>query len=375
MRSVEPGDPMWPHVMRQHAKMMAARARLLMPGWPVFAPVEQGAGLTLSEFGQSNGDTTFIEIAVMGAGNGPQITVRSQMPGVEVIQPLADVLADRADRAAGRPRGPNGFPEVSSDAVLPPAPDAEPVLVWVDGIRHRAVRQQHGRFTAWQMVVNQVAVTVVAQDADPNDLGLVRLLDLSDLVNRTEREYRPANRLDWRDRRAWAAPPDQSEPLWAHRGVVALTVAAHQGERSGADRPRRSWDQDWGLWWEAARDQQMSRTGQTRSAAMDSVGVMANQLGELSRTADWWTNEPVRQAAIAQVIWYTVTGDDSVSSAAAQQLWVQSQPPTDLGGFVQGSNFDAEQFLALARTSDDARVRWNRAWQLWADRQQQSRDD
>lgn len=57
---------MWPHVMRQHAKMMATRARLLLPEWPVFAPTEQGAGLKLSGFGQSNGDTTFIEIAVMG---------------------------------------------------------------------------------------------------------------------------------------------------------------------------------------------------------------------------------------------------------------------------------------------------------------------
>lgn len=232
-----------------------------------------------------------------------------------MIQPLADVLADRADQAAGRPQGPSGFSEVSSDAVLPAAPDAEPVLVWVDGVRHRAVRQQRGLFTARQMVVNRVAVTVVAQDTDPNDLGLVRLLDLPDLLNRTEREFKTADRADSRDRRAWAAPPDQSEPLWAHRGVVALTLAAHQGERPVADRPRRSWDEDWGLWWEAACDEQMSRTGRTRSAAMDSVGVMANQLGELSRTADWWSDEPVRQAAIAQVIWYTVTGDNSISAS------------------------------------------------------------
>ena len=285
MRSIEPGDPQWERFAATRARHEAMRAALVLPTWPVFGPAGPAENPQLAGYGQMDGETTSLDI--VSGGPDPDLWVHSQVAGSEGHRSIDMVLADRFAETGREYPVPGQLADVSFGRALPASPHARPAVVRVDGVAHEARRQEVEEFTAWQLLVGDVVVTAVARNRVPADLELVRLLDLPPAPARPISE---GHRPEWTRSGDWTKEPDQSRPLWAHRGVVAMALAQAEAHRSTdrQNRPSPPLDPDWGLWWDAARDEQIRRTGATRHDALDAVGAMVNQLSELQENATWW---------------------------------------------------------------------------------------
>ncbi len=339
---------MWENVMRLRAEAQAHRAIFALPGWPVYAPVDQRDGITLGDFGQTNGETTIVEIlsgiaaGPMGFG-GAEISVRNQLTGVDGVGSLDVALAEQFSRTGREYPIPGDLHGPTFDGTLPAAPLAQRVSVQVDGVPRRAVKQRVEEFTGWQMLLGSVVVTAILRGPAEAELALVRLVDMGKLVARHPVGPPIPPERNWQNPLDWAVPPKESGPLWAHRGLVSMTLASatrHQVSLT-SHRPLAGLDPDWRLWWSAAEDEQVSRSEEAPATARDAVSSMVNQVCDLAGSAKWWADERLRRRATEQVIWRTAAGDDSLSSAAAQRAYTNGED-------------------------------WLAAWQAWADEQDHS---
>jgi len=67
----------------------------------------------------------------------------------------------------------------------------------------------------------------------------------------------------------------------------------------------------------------MVLAGQDKDAARHAVTDMVNLVSMLADQAGWWSRTELRQRAVNQILWFTATGDQSISSSRAQRTWTQ----------------------------------------------------
>ncbi|MFD5918253.1 hypothetical protein ACFVYP_25685 [Kitasatospora sp. NPDC058201] len=274
--------------------------------------------------------------------DGPFITVRTHRPGVERLGPLPeldDVVEDERDRVyeqlgvdegdgPGRVRAlrewitVDGEPravEVHEDrrglwsgAALPgccPISGAEPV--WAGRLR-----------------LDGLTVTVCGRGVPPGGVELARIGDQERYLR-----GRTAMLRDLAVRRGRQVPLGERElalatGLEAHRAVIAQGIseaaAVEARVRAGrAPRPSRGARAEAGaLRWETAVRQQMRLASETREEALAAVASMVEQLNRLSQLTHWVVGTPEGDAAVEEVIRYTVFASE-VASLPAQRAWEQ----------------------------------------------------
>jgi len=55
--------------------------------------------------------------------------------------------------------------------------------------------------------------------------------------------------------------------------------------------------------------------------AKQAVTDMVNLISTLGGQAGWWSRPRLRQRAVNQILWFTTTGDQTLSSGPAQRAW------------------------------------------------------
>jgi hypothetical protein len=110
--------------------------------------------------------------------------------------------------------------------------------------------------------------------------------------------------------------------MWAHTGLIDfLTAAPVPTGLRATEPPVNPYSRDYGLWWEAAQDEQARLAGRSEFDAKDDIQAMVDLVLLLAAHSSWWGNRSLRAKAIGQIVWRTVTGDQVGSSAAAHDLW------------------------------------------------------
>ncbi|MFB7617012.1 hypothetical protein [Kitasatospora sp. NPDC056181] len=323
-----------------------ARRTLAAADFPVYG-VATGVGPegdALAAFETSDGLLSWVEVRSgdWTSADGPYVTVRTHRPGADrpgALPELEDVVEDERDRVyeqlgvdegdcPGRVRAlrewitVDGEPqavEVYEDrrelwdrpeAALPgvcPRPGAGPVWavrLWVDGM----------------------AVTVCGRGVAPGGVELAPVADV-------ERYLRGRTALlrSLASRRGRYVPVEERElapaaGLEAHRAVIAHGIAesaAIEGQvRAGRTPrlPRGLRGEAGALRREAAVRQQMRLASETREEAVAAVTAMVNQLNRLSLQTQWVVGTPEGEAAVEEVIRYTVFASE-VASLPAQRAW------------------------------------------------------
>ncbi|WP_158702377.1 hypothetical protein [Kitasatospora sp. MMS16-BH015] len=171
-----------------------------------------------------------------------------------------------------------------------------------------------------------MTVTVTGRGVSPGGIELKRIEDFERYVlGRTDLlrklAARQARRAELEEREL---PPVAG--LEAHREVVehavreAVAIDAQVRARQTPRLPRRSRGEASAVRWEAAIRQQMRLASETREEAGESLTAMVNQLTRLAQATDWAAAGPAAQAAVEEVIRYTVFASQ-VPSLPAQRAW------------------------------------------------------
>jgi hypothetical protein len=358
MRLSEPGDADWAATLRDVAERQRAEVDRHLPDWPVFGlsggddgraderpadhgPADRGPADHgwaddgwaddgwLVGWSEQNGVVVDARIGYGAPADQRWLWVctqpRTRGRETAVVESLDWLLArmfaddDREYPIAGRlPDRADGI-----DGGLPPAPHAMPTEIVLDGVPVAGVVQRVDGYVAWRAVRDDVVVTVAGRGVATSLPALVPITDLAPYV---ERRSVMLGRMADARRTTPAAPltgPDETAPLWAHRGLVAMTVACHEdmAARRAEHRPPARLDPLWAQRWEAAVRRQRELRDQDHVDARHAIELMVRQLGDLQQRAAWWDDEALRRRAIDEVIWVTVSGESNVGSAAAQELW------------------------------------------------------
>ncbi|MEU3562955.1 hypothetical protein [Kitasatospora sp. NPDC006786] len=327
-------------------------------------------GEALAAFETSGGELRWVEVQCgdWRSAAGPYVTVRTYRPGAdrgERLPELEDLVEDERDRVyeqlgidegdgPGRVRAlrawitVDGEPcavEVHEDRPVPEpgAPAASgPEAVWAGRLR-----------------VGGLTVTVCGRGVAP---GAVELGAIGDF----ERCLRGRTGLlrDLAARRARHVPVEERElppavGMEAHRALIAQTVAesaAIEAQVRVGRTPRlpRGLRGDVGaVRWETAVRQQMRLATETREEAAAAVTSMVNHLNRLSQQTHWLVGTAEGEAAVEEVVRYTVFASE-VASLPAQRAWAQLWRERPGGG---GAGVWEEQ-----RLSEQL---WLAAWEQW----------
>lgn len=191
----------------------------------------------------------------------------------------------------------------------------------VDGTPTSALVQRVEAYVVWRAVLDEVVVTVTGRGVSTLP-ALVRLTDLDSYVSRRG-EHMTALDPGPRPEPVPLTGPDSTQPLWAHHGLLAMTIArrAENAARRALNRPHGRLDAEWGPRWDAAIRRQQELREQSGTDARETVTAMVAQVGDLQERAPWWRRDRLRQRALNEVVWVTATGEQNVRSAAAQLAW------------------------------------------------------
>ncbi|MFJ6621715.1 hypothetical protein ACIQOW_29590 [Kitasatospora sp. NPDC091335] len=349
-----------------------SRRTLAAADFPVYG-VAAGSGRTgemLAAFETSGGELRWVEVQCGDRRStaGPYVTVRTYRPGAEQgeqLPELEDLVEDERDRVyeqlgvdegdgPGRVRAlrewitVDGEPcalEVHEDRPVPApgVPPADgPVPVWAGRLR-----------------VGGVTVTVCGRGLAP---GAVELGGIGDF----ERHLRGRTELlrDLASRRAGDVPVEERElppavGMEAHRALIGQTVAESAAieaqVRAGRTPrlPRGLRGEVGAVRWEAAVRQQMRLATETREEAAAAVTSMVNHLNRLSQQTHWLVGTAEGEAAVEEVVRYTVFASE-VASLPAQRAWAQLWRERPGGG---GAGVWEEQRMAERL--------WLSAWEQW----------
>ncbi|MEU1283787.1 hypothetical protein [Kitasatospora sp. NPDC005856] len=327
-------------------------------------------GQALAAFETSGGELRWVEVQCgdWRSAAGPYVTVRTCRPGAdryEQLPELEDLVEDERDRVyeqlgvdegdgPGRVRAlrvwitVDGEPcamEVHEDRPVPEpgAPAvAGPEPVWAGRLR-----------------VGGLTVTVCGRGVAPGALELGSIGDF-------ERCLRGRTELlrDLAARRARHVPVEERElppvvGMEAHRALIAQSVAesaAIEAQVRVGRTPRlpRGLRGDVGaVRWETAVRQQMRLATESREEAAAAVASMVNHLNRLSQQTHWLVGTADGEAAVEEVIRYTVFASE-VASLPAQRAWAQLWRERPGGG---GAGVWEEQRLAEQL--------WLSAWEQW----------
>ncbi|MFI2609924.1 hypothetical protein [Kitasatospora sp. NPDC018619] len=327
-------------------------------------------GEALAAFETSGGELRWVEVQCgdWRSAAGPYLTVRTYRPGAELGEPLPeleDLVEDERDRVyeqtgvdegdgPGRVRAlrawitVDGEPcpiEVHEDRPVPEpgAPAAAgPEPVWAGRLR-----------------VGGLTVTLCGRGVAPGAVELGRIGDFERcLRGRTELLRELAAR------RARHVPVEERElppavGMEAHRALIAQAVAESAAieaqVRVGRTPrlPRGLRGEAGAVRWETAVRQQMRLATETRAEATAAVASMVNHVNRLSQQTHWLVGTPEGEAAVEEVVRYTVFASE-VASLPAQRAWEQLWRERPGGG---GAGVWEEQRLAEQR--------WLSAWEQW----------
>ncbi|WP_405361624.1 hypothetical protein OG535_27690 [Kitasatospora sp. NBC_00085] len=325
-----------------------ARRTLAAADFPVYG-VAYGVspeGDALAAFETSDGLLSWVEVRSgdWASADGPYVTVRTHRPGADrpgALPELEDVVEDERDRVyeqlgvdegdcPGRVRALREWITV----------DGEPQAVEVHEDRRElwdrpdvsvpGVCPKPGAGPVWavRLRVGGLTVTVCGRGVPPGGLELAPVED----VERYLRGRTALLRL-LASRRGRHVPVEERElvpatGLEAHRAVIehgiAESAAIEAQVRAGRTPrlPRGLRGEAGALRWEAAVRQQMRLASESREEAVAAVTAMVNHLNRLSRQTQWVVGTPEGEAAVEEVIRYTVFASE-VASLPAQRAWAQ----------------------------------------------------
>jgi hypothetical protein len=324
-----PDDAGWVGEFRQVAARQRAELDIDLPGWPVYGFADSVRSGWLAGWSRQDGTLVNVQIGYGLRVDETWLLVETQnragVPNWSLDWLLASMFAaDGLDYPV-----PGALPTAPDDG-LPDAPRAQPVEVAADAVPVSALVQRLDGYVAWRVVLDEVVVTVTGHGVSTLP-GLVRLTDLGTYASRRD-ESLAALSAGTRARPELPplVGPDDAEPLWAHRGLLAMTIAnrAENVARLALNRPFGRLDADWGPRWEAAIRRQRQLRDQDEADARDAVTTMVAQVGDLQKHAQWWHQNGLRHRAIDEIVWVTATGEENVRSAAAQRAWAADRDPS-----------------------------------------------
>ncbi|MFK3984160.1 hypothetical protein ACI2K4_27785 [Micromonospora sp. NPDC050397] len=338
MDFVGPEETGWVGALREAAERQRAELDLALPGWPVYGLADSVESGWLAGWSRRDGEVVSVQIGYGLRTDETWSLVETQVRTGESPQSLDWLLASMfAENGRDYPV-PGVLPAPRADG-LPDAPRARPVDVTVDTAPVSALVQRVDEYVAWRLVLPDVVVTVTGRGVVTLP-GLVRLTDLGSYAARRTRVALAAMRGTGRPGPEPLTGPDHDRPLWAHHGLLEMTMAcrAEHAARMAQNRPTGPLPADWGVRWEAAIRRQRQLRDQETADARDAVTAMVGQVGDLQESAAWWERDGLRRRAIDEIVWVTASGEPNVSSVDAQRAW-----------------------------ADDRRIGLD-AWQRWADR-------
>ncbi|MEV7596704.1 hypothetical protein AB0O91_04875 [Kitasatospora sp. NPDC089797] len=367
-----------------------SRRTLAAVDFPVYGVAgPEGRGEALAAFETCGGELRWVEVQCgdWTTSAGPYVTVRTYRPGAdecEVLPELEDVVEDERDRVyeqlgvdegdgPGRVRALREWITVNGEPRAVEVHEDWPVAAvgagavgavgagtaGAPGAGAAGTVGAAGPVWAGRLRVGGQAVTVCGRGLPP---GGVELGGIGDF----DRYLRGRTELlrDLASRRARYVPVEERElppavGLEAHRELIVHSIAeaaAIEAQVRVGRTPRlpRGLRGDVGaVRWEAAVRQQMRLATETREEAAAAVTSMVNHLNRLSRQSDWLVGTPVGEAAVEEVVRYTVFAS-AVASLPAQRAWEQlwRERPGGAGSEAGEEHRMVEQL-------------WLGAWEQW----------
>ncbi len=348
-----------------------SRRTLAAADFPVYG-VTAGparAGEALAAYETSGGVLRWVEVQCgeWRSAAGPYVTVRTYRPGAErceLLPELEDVVEDERDRVyeqlgVDEGDGPGRVRALREWITV----DGEPCAVELHedrpGLRPGSPASGAGPVWAGRLRVGGLTVTVCGRGVDPGGVDLGAIADF-------ERYLRGRTDLlcDLASRRARYVPVEERElppavGLETHRALIAQSIAesaAIEAQVRAGRTPRlpRGLRGDAGaVRWEAAVRQQMRLATETREEAAAAVTAMVNHLNRLSQQTHWLVGTAEGEAAVEEVVRYTVFASH-VASLPAQRAWEQlwRERPGGGGAGVWEEHRISEQL-------------WLAAWEQW----------
>lgn len=337
MNFVGPEETGWLGALREVAERQRAELDLALPDWPVYGLADSVESGWLAGWSRQDGEVVSVQIGYGLRTDETWLLVETQVRTAQSPPSLDWLLASMFSDTGRDYPVPGVLPAPRVDG-LPDAPRARPVDVTVDTAPVSALVQRVEGYAAWRVVLADVVVTVTGRGVSTLP-GLVRLTDL-DSYAAHRGGLLAALRAGVRPEPDPLTGPDHERPLWAHHGLLEMTIASRteHAARMTRNRPTGPLPSDWGVRWDAAIRRQRQLRDQDTAAARDDVTAMVGQVGDLQEGAAWWERDGLRRRAIDEIVWVTASGEQNVSSADAQRAWADDR-----------------------RTGLDA-------WQRWADR-------
>ena len=313
MEFVEPEATGWVGALRQVAQRQLAELHLDPPGWPVYGLADLVESGWLAGWSREDGTLVSVQIGYGLRGDDIWLLVETQRRSGFMFQSMDWLLASMFAADGLDYPVPGALPTATDDSP-PEAPRARPVDIAVDAAPVSALVQRVDGYVAWRVMLDEVVVTVTGRGLSTLP-GLVRLTDLDSYAARRGECLAALNAgVRTRPEPPPLTGPDDTEPLWAHRGLLAMTIAnqADNATRLALNRPFGRLDADWGPRWEAAIRRQRQLRDQDEADARETVRAMVAQIGDLQERAAWWHRGGLRQQAINEIVWVTATGEQNV---------------------------------------------------------------
>ncbi|GAB7180410.1 hypothetical protein ATKI12_0241 [Kitasatospora sp. Ki12] len=347
-----------------------SRRTLAAVDFPVYGVAAGPArtGEALAAFETSDGELRWVEVQCgdWRSAAGPYVTVRTYRPGAEQGEPLPeleDVVEDERDRVyeqlgvdegdgPGRVRALREWITVDGEPCALEVHEDRPVL-------RPGAAAVGGPEPVWagRLRVGGLTVTVCGRGVAPGGVELGGIRDF-------ERYLRGRTDLlrDLASRQSRYVPVEERElppvvGLEAHRSLIAQSIAetaAIEAQVRAGRTPRlpRGLRGDvCAVRWEAAVRQQMRLATETREEAAAAVTAMVNHLNRLSQQTHWLVGTADGEAAVEEVVRYTVFASQ-VASLPAQRAWEQLWRERPGGAGAWEEHRLAEQL-------------WLAAWEQW----------
>ncbi|RKR91558.1 hypothetical protein BDK92_5958 [Micromonospora pisi] len=323
MRFVGPEETGWVEALREVAEGQRAELDLELPGWPVYGLADSVESGWLAGWSRQDGMVVTVQIGYGLRTDESWLLVETQSRTDTTVQPLDWVLASVFAQSGEDYPVPGVLPPARDG--LPDAPRAEPVDVTADTVTASALVQRVQGYVAWRLVRDDVVVTVVGRGVTTLP-GLVRLTDLGSYAARRG-ECLAALHTGRCSEPSPLTGPDETQPLWAHHGLLTMTIASHteHAAKLAMNRPHPPLVADWGARWEAAIRRQRQLREQGMADARQAVTAMVAQVGDLQDGAAWWKRDELRRRALNEIVWVTATGEWNVPSAEAQRAWADDR--------------------------------------------------
>ncbi|MBD0689807.1 hypothetical protein [Streptomyces sp. CBMA123] len=322
-----------------------SRRTLAAVDFPVYGVAgPEGRGEALAAFETCGGELRWIEVQCgdWRTAAGPYVTVRTYRPGAdgcEVLPELEDVVEDERDRVyeqlgvdegdgPGRVRALREWITVDGEPCAVEVHEDWPVAAVGAGGGAGGGSQEAGPVWAGRLRVGDQAVTVCGRGLPPGGVELGGIGDFERYLHGRTELLR-----DLASRRARYVPVEERElppavGLEAHRELIAQSiaeVAAIEAQVRVGRTPRlpRGLRGDvCAVRWEAAVRQQMRLATESREEATAAVTSMVNHLNRLSQQTQWLVGTAEGEAAVEEVVRYTVFASE-VASLPAQRAWEQ----------------------------------------------------